>query len=177
MIELCFISLDQWEIKIHLLWGKCFNIPHWPRSHSTNGRLQHIEELSKSKTIVGMVWLKWLILGTIDGVLVIFNNQSHISGNQQYNVSQSERVYCAQQTRGLSALIKVVSLGHITITSCYTNLDQNSASASRPSFNFIISTRYQHQNIDQTPASKSRLNFNFKILTKPCVQSLNENLA
>ena len=83
----------------------------------------------------------------------------------------------AQQTGGLSALIKVVSLGHITITSCYTNLDQNSASASRPSFNFIISTRYQHQNIDQTPASKSRLNFNFKILTKPCGQSLNENLA
>ena len=28
MIELCFFSLDQWEIKIHLLWGKCFNIPH-----------------------------------------------------------------------------------------------------------------------------------------------------
>ena len=83
----------------------------------------------------------------------------------------------AQQTGGLSALIKVVSLGHITITSCYTNLDQNSASASRPSFNFIISTRYQHQNIDQTPASKSRLNFNIKILTKPCGQSLNENLA
>ena len=29
MIELCYFSLDQWEIKIHLLWGKCFNIPHW----------------------------------------------------------------------------------------------------------------------------------------------------
>ena len=28
MIELCFFSLDQWEIRIHLLWGKCFNIPH-----------------------------------------------------------------------------------------------------------------------------------------------------
>ena len=82
----------------------------------------------------------------------------------------------AQQTRGLSALIKVVSLGHITITSCYTNLDQNSASASRRSSNFIISTRYQHQNIDQTPASKSRLNFNFKILTKPCGQSLASKL-
>ena len=38
MIELCYFSLDKWEIKIHLLWGKCFNIPHWPRSHSTNGR-------------------------------------------------------------------------------------------------------------------------------------------
>ena len=26
-----------------------FNIPHWLRSHSTNGRLQHIDELSISK--------------------------------------------------------------------------------------------------------------------------------
>ena len=62
MIELCYFSLHQWEIKIHMLWGKCFNIPHWLRSHSTNGRLQHIEELSKSKSRVGMVWLKWLFL-------------------------------------------------------------------------------------------------------------------
>ena len=77
MVELCFFSLDQWEIKIHLLWGKCFNIPHWPRSQSTNGRLQHIEELSKSKTRVGMVWLKWLFLGTIDGVL---NKPTHWRG-------------------------------------------------------------------------------------------------
>ena len=32
-IDLCFFSLDQWEIMIHLLWGKCFNIPQhalWP---------------------------------------------------------------------------------------------------------------------------------------------------
>ena len=28
MIEFCYFSLDQWEIRIHLLWGKCFNIPH-----------------------------------------------------------------------------------------------------------------------------------------------------
>ena len=28
MIELCSFSLVQWEIRIHLLWGKCFNIPH-----------------------------------------------------------------------------------------------------------------------------------------------------
>ena len=32
MKELRSFSLDQWEISIHLLWGKCFNIPHhlWP---------------------------------------------------------------------------------------------------------------------------------------------------
>ena len=47
----------QWEIKIDLLWEKCFNIPHyWSRSLSTNAGRQHIEELFKSKTIVGMVW-------------------------------------------------------------------------------------------------------------------------
>ena len=64
MIELCYFSLHQWEIKIHLLWGKCFNIPHWLRSHLTNGRLQHIEDLSKSSSL----WpsfrpnqIKWLI--------------------------------------------------------------------------------------------------------------------
>ena len=27
MIEFCYFSLIQWEIRIHLLWGKCFNIP------------------------------------------------------------------------------------------------------------------------------------------------------
>ena len=26
MIELCYFSLDQWEIRIHLLWGKSYNI-------------------------------------------------------------------------------------------------------------------------------------------------------
>ena len=48
MIELCYLPLNQWEIKIHLLWGICFNTPRWPRSHSTNRRLQHIGELTKS---------------------------------------------------------------------------------------------------------------------------------
>ena len=26
-IDLCYFSLDQWKIRIHLLWGKSFNIP------------------------------------------------------------------------------------------------------------------------------------------------------
>ena len=38
---------------------------------STNRRLQHIEDLSKSKTRVGMVWLKWIVLETIADVLAI----------------------------------------------------------------------------------------------------------
>ena len=69
MIELCFFSLDQWEIKIHLIWGKCFNIPHWPRSHSTNRRLQHIEKLSKTYSHLDQTKLNGLLLLTIHGVL------------------------------------------------------------------------------------------------------------
>ena len=61
MIELCYFCLDQWEIKIHLLCRKSFNIPDWPRR-----RLQHIEELSKSKTRVGTVWLTLFHLGGAD---------------------------------------------------------------------------------------------------------------
>ena len=73
MIELCYFSLDQWDIKIHLLWGKCFNIPHWPRSHSTNyRRLQHIEKLSKTYSgdpHLDQTKLNGLMLLTIHGVL------------------------------------------------------------------------------------------------------------
>ena len=29
----CYFSLDQWEIRIHLLWEKCFNIPLHCDSH------------------------------------------------------------------------------------------------------------------------------------------------
>ena len=73
MIELCFFSLDQWERKIHMLWGKSFNIPHWPRSHSTNRRLQHIEKVSKTYSgdpHLDQTKLNDLILLTIHGVLV-----------------------------------------------------------------------------------------------------------
>ena len=72
MVELCFFSLNQWEIKIHLLWGECFNIPHWPRSHSTNRRLQHIEKVSKTYSgdpHLGQTKLNGLLLLTIHGVL------------------------------------------------------------------------------------------------------------
>ena len=39
MRELCFFSLDQWEIRIHLLWGKCFNNPHHCDPHLNQTRL------------------------------------------------------------------------------------------------------------------------------------------
>ena len=44
-------------------------------------------------------------------------------------------------------------------SSC-TNFDQISSPESRPSFNFITSTKHQQQNTDQNSASKSRLSFN-----------------
>ena len=109
----------------------------------------------------------------------------------------------AQRTWGLSSASQSnLFLGHII--SSWTNLDQisssesrlknqllnqtsaspinlksrpNIASESRPRFNFITSTKHQHQNAEQTPASKSCLNFNFKILTNPCAQNLNKSLA
>ena len=74
MVELCFFSLHQWEIKIYLLCGKYFNIPHWPRSHSTNRRLQHIEKLSKTYSgdpHLDQTKLNGLLLLTIHGVLTI----------------------------------------------------------------------------------------------------------
>ena len=49
MIELCYFSLDQWEIKIHLLWGKYFNIPHWPRSHSIAAHWRAFQIQDKSR--------------------------------------------------------------------------------------------------------------------------------
>ena len=72
ILELCFFSLHQWEIKIHLLWGECFNIPHWPRSHLTTRRLQHIEKLSKTYSgnpHLDQTKLNGLLLLTIHGVL------------------------------------------------------------------------------------------------------------
>ena len=68
----------------------------------------------------------------------------------------------AQQTRWLSALTKVTSLGHTKITSSYTNLDQNSAqnldqasiTKSQPRISNKISTKLHHKNL------------NFKVLAK-----------
>ena len=63
MIELCYISFDQWEIKIHLF--QCSSLVKKPLDWceiATHWR-------AKSKTRVGMVWSKQIILETIAGVL------------------------------------------------------------------------------------------------------------
>ena len=46
MIELCYFSLDQWEIRIHLLWGKCFNIPHHCDPHSNQTKFNDLLSLT-----------------------------------------------------------------------------------------------------------------------------------
>ena len=83
MKELCFFSLDQWEIYIHLLWGKCFNIPHWLRSHSTNGRLQQIEKIHHCDPHLNQTKFNDLLPLTIDGVIVIVFVDSIFTNNKQ----------------------------------------------------------------------------------------------
>ena len=80
-----------------------------------------------------------------------------------------EKMETTLVTRRLSALTKVTFLGHIT--SFCTNLDQISASESRPRFDFIIST------IKSTSVSKYWSNFNFKILTTPQLRYLEQSSA
>ena len=58
MKELCFFSLDQWEISTHLLWGKCFNIPHHYDPHLNQTKLNGLLPL----TIPGVLdnsFVKW----------------------------------------------------------------------------------------------------------------------
>ena len=83
LIELCFFSLDQGEINIHLLWGKCFNIPHWLRSHSTNGRLQQIENPHHCDPHLNQTKFNDLLPLTIDGVIVIVFVDSIFTNNKQ----------------------------------------------------------------------------------------------
>ena len=75
MIELCFFSLDQWEIRIHLLSVKSFNIPHDCDPH-----LDHIK-------------FNWLLHLTIHGVL----GKSKVSSSRSY-------VYLPAYTQGIEGL-------------------------------------------------------------------------
>ena len=58
-IELCYFSLDQWEIRIHLLWGKSFNIPNHCDPHQTkfNGLLPLT--IPGVLTIANVLTFKW----------------------------------------------------------------------------------------------------------------------
>ena len=66
MIELCFFSLDQWEIRIHLLWENCFKIPHNCDPHLNQ---------TKSNDLLPL---------TIAGVLVCKTNHYNISFHVKY---------------------------------------------------------------------------------------------
>ena len=65
--------------------------------------------------------------------------------------TQDQRVECFYQ-------------GKFFITSSYKIVDPNSASESRPSFNFKISTKLQHQNINWTSTSRSLPSLVLKVL-------------
>ena len=77
MIALCFFSLDQWEIRMHLLWEKCFKIPHNCDPHLNQTKLNDLLPLTipsvlelsartpgivkgnNSLKISHLVWFKW----------------------------------------------------------------------------------------------------------------------
>ena len=46
MIALGFFSLDRWEIRIHLLWEKCFNIPHHSDPHLNQTKFNELLPLA-----------------------------------------------------------------------------------------------------------------------------------
>ena len=56
MKELCFFSLDQWEISIHLLWGKCFNIPHHCDPHLNQTKLNGLLPLTIPGVLVNNIY-------------------------------------------------------------------------------------------------------------------------
>ena len=64
MIEICYFSLDQWEIRIHLLWGKFFNIPHHCDPHLNQTKFNDLLPLT--------------IHGVFDSSLVLWQKISHL---------------------------------------------------------------------------------------------------
>ena len=60
MIELYFFSLDQWEIRTHLLWGKCFNIPHHCDPHLNQTKFNGLSPLTIADSFVKAHNHKWL---------------------------------------------------------------------------------------------------------------------
>ena len=75
MIELCYFSLYQWGIRIHLLWGECFNIPHHCDPHLNQTKFNDLLPL------------------TIDGVLA---NASQCPILTQYTASSSRNAQLSQ---------------------------------------------------------------------------------
>ena len=64
MIELCYFSLDQWEIRIHLLWGKCFNISHHCDPHLNQTKFNDLLPLTiHGVLVVSKIFWCFLICG------------------------------------------------------------------------------------------------------------------
>ena len=72
MIRLCFFSRAQWEIKMHLLLGECFNSPHWSRSLgqseiAAHWRSFHFEDLSRHSFVkMAIFWRQIMLSLTLD---------------------------------------------------------------------------------------------------------------
>ena len=61
MMEVCYFSLDQWEISIHLLWGKCFNVPRHCDPHLNQTKLNGWLPLTIPGVLRGLVFWIWFI--------------------------------------------------------------------------------------------------------------------
>ena len=77
MIEIYFFSLDQWEIRIHLLWGKSFNIHHCD-PHLNQTKFNDLLPL----TIHGVLKIVVMIVRILM-ILMISRWSEHNSGNPE----------------------------------------------------------------------------------------------
>ena len=62
MIELCYFSLDQWDIRIHLLWGKCFNIPHHWDPPLNQTKFNDLLPLTIHGVLAVRKWFVWYLI-------------------------------------------------------------------------------------------------------------------
>ena len=89
IIKLCFFFLDQWETKIHLLWGKSFNIPHWSlgfwpmrniEAFPSKQMYLYLSLVERNEAEIYhnidrrryLVWFKWLIFFTFSRQFLVF---------------------------------------------------------------------------------------------------------
>ena len=97
MIEICYFSLYQWEIRIHLLWGKCFNIPHHCDPHLNQTKFNDLLPL----TIDGVLakdkkWgKKWMEIMSIKrGIPPWWQDSQHILYYTWYKSMREIRTCC-----------------------------------------------------------------------------------
>ena len=70
MIELYYFSLDQWEIRIHLLWGKSFNIPHHFDPHLNQTKFNDLLPLTIHGPLAMIVWILYTGNWTLSFIVI-----------------------------------------------------------------------------------------------------------